>query len=175
VDPAGEEHAHAVQRRAAEQDRDLLLPQREAGSRAGVAAAFPAFEHELPSALREEAREQGRRRDVQECLDPGVFEGLGLRWSAAGDDGIGRLGRQHLGQLRRTDLRLGETEDAHAPRPVRQAAGRLGEQCPGLFAGHQRQREEGQAAALGHGLGERGLIAHPGHRALSNRVPDIAE
>ena len=64
-----------------------------------------------------------------------------------------------------------EAEHAHAPGPVAQAGGGLLQQGPDLgLAPQQRQGQEGQAAALGHRLGEGGPVRHAGHGALDHRV-----
>ena len=82
----------------------------------------------------------------------------------------GRADVVHHRQLGLADLGRGEAEDPDAPREVAEELGRLRQQPADLVARHQGQGQEGQPAALGHGQGEGGPVADPGHRALDDPV-----
>ncbi len=154
----------------AAQNVDLLLPQREAGSRTRVAAALRALEDELARALVEEPAQQRGRRHVQERLDPGVLQLPRLGGRTSGDDRVPRLDRQHRLELLRPQLRRREAEQADTPRQVAELRGGRVEELAHRRTVHQREREERQRATFRDRRGERGLVADTGHRALRDRV-----
>jgi hypothetical protein len=172
ADAAGEENVQVREGIGHGQEAiDLGVPQGEAGPGTDVAAALEALEHEPAGALPQEAVEEAGRGDVQVGGDAGGFEGCRLRGTAAGDEGVGGADLVHHRQLRLADLGRGEPEDPDAPWEVAQELGRLRQQAADLVARHQGQGQEGQPAALGHGQGEGGPVADPGHRSLDDLVP----
>ena len=170
VDAAGEQDAGVGDGGVGEQLVELRFPQREAGARADVTAALAALEHEATRAVAEEQVEQARRRHVQVGRDARGLERRGLRRPTAGDQRQRRLDVAQHRELLLAQLGRHEAEDADAPRPIAQARRGFGDQRADLGARRQRQREERQATAGGHRLGERRAIAHARHRALRDRI-----
>lgn len=87
-----------------------------------------------------------------------------------GDDRVG--GSQladHL-ELRGFDVVGGEAEHADAPRRAADGFARAFQDFAGLLRAGQRERDERQCPARGDLGGEGGLVAHPGHRALRDRL-----
>ncbi|MCP9966071.1 hypothetical protein LUX57_13925 [Actinomadura madurae] len=171
---ASREHHRQLRRVAVERHQpiDLRLPEREARTRPGVAAALGALEHEPAGALGEEPVEQFRGRDVQVRGDPGGLQRRGLRRAPAGDDRVRRPGLPDGGDLGLQQLRRREPEDPGAPGPSAEPVGGVAQQIPRAVAVHQAEREERQAAVLRDRARERGAVADVDHRLLrGDRFP----
>ncbi len=99
-----------------------------------------------------------------------VVQLFGLAGTTAGDDRHRwAVGLHHL-QLLGPQLGRDEAQNANTPRQFAQTIGGLCQQAFHLGSAQQGQRQEGQPAAPGHGLGESRGVRHPGHRALEHRV-----
>ena len=173
MDAAGKQDVHRggiVRRDLAEQQLDLALPQDQARQRADMAAAFPAFEDEAPRPLVDEQLEQFRRRRVDVSRDSLRFELRRLVGPPAGDQREGRLDLPDRADLRLADFTRRETQEADAPAAIAQQRRGFVQQPLGLFAGHQRQREERQSAAARNRVGERRRIRDPRHRTLDDWI-----
>ena len=173
VHAAGEQHvdiAGFAGRNIGQQHVDHLLPQREAGQRADMAAAFAALEHEPFGALFQiHAQQRGRRR-MDICRDAAILELGGLVGAATGDKRERWLVFPDFGDLFFAQLLRHEPEYAHAPGQRAHPVAGFGEQLAHLFAAHQRQRQEWQSTVFRHRVGEFGRIGNPGHRPLSQRI-----
>ena len=104
---------------------------------------------------------------------PCVLERLRLRRAAAGDQ---RERRRELARARRAAPRgapAARSRGCRRPTGVAEQRARLVEQRAHLGAGHQREREERQAAAARHRLGERRAIRHARHRPLRDRIATL--
>ena len=138
-----------------EQPLDLLLPEREGGARADVAAALEPFEDEPPRSLGEKLLQQSGRGHMQIGPGPGGFERGGLGGPAARDDRVRRPYLGDGGELFAAQLVGGEAEQSDAPVPAGQALGGLGEQFAYILAVHHGEGEKGQPARVGHGARRR--------------------
>ena len=171
VDPPGEQQAELLGMVEGQQAVELGLPEGEARSGTDVAAALAPLEDEPPRPVGQEAVEQARGGDVEEDLGARLLEGAGLGRSAAGDERHRRRLLEQHRHLLLAELRGHEAEDAGAPRAVPDQLGGPAEQLADLVAPQQGEGQEGQPPGLGHGGGELGAVAHPGHRALGDRHP----
>lgn len=133
-----------------------------------MAAALGALEDELARARFQELLQQPRRRHVQEGGDAHLLQRGGLRGTPARDDRVGRADLPDDLQLGGLDLLGGEAEDADAPGCVAERVPGLFQHGAGLLGAGQRERDEGKPALAAHLGGERGLVAHPGHRPLGD-------
>ena len=98
------------------------------------------------------------------------LERLGLRRPAAGDERERRAEPCHDLELLLAELGGDEAEDADAPRAVAEPL-RVWSSRRSISARmHQGERQEGQAAAFGHRVGEGGDVADAGHGPLGDRV-----
>ena len=177
VDAAGEQDVDFLLlagRHFGEQQLDHLFPQREAGDRPDVAAAFSALEHEAARALFQVQAQQGGRRCVDVGRNPPRFERRGLVRTAAGDQRITgpvwRLARPDLGTLLVAQCLRHEAEQADAPGCVADALTRLFEHLAHLRAAHQRKREKRQRARFRDLGGEGRRIRDARHRPLRQRI-----
>ncbi len=168
VDPAGKQHVQLVFVAEGQEPLDLGLPQGEAGTRADVAAAFPALEDELAGTVVQETVEQAGGGDVQEGVDSRRLERCRLRRAAAGDEGARGADVVDDRQLGFPQFGGDEAEDADAPGAALKEGRGFFEQRPNLVAAHQRQRQERQASRLGDRQGEGGPVTDPGHRSLGD-------
>jgi hypothetical protein len=173
VHPASEQHLQlgtgTPRCQEAVQHLELRLPQGEARPRPDMPAAFRALEDEPPGPGGQELLEQPGRGHMQERVDAQLLKLGRLIRPAPGDQRYRRPQLPDHLELRGPHLRGREPKHANAPRPIPQHGTGLGEHRPGLRAGCQRQRQERQPAVRGDRLGERGLVAYPGHRALGDR------
>ena len=108
---------------------------------------------------------------MQVRRDPIPFQLGRLVRPAPRDQGERRPGRSDRGQLLLAQAGRGESEQAHTPGTPRNLTGGHFEQALDLGPAQQRKRDEGEPSFPGNGLGERGHVAHPCHRALEDRQP----
>ncbi len=147
-----------------------LLPQREAGERADVAAALASLEHKPPRALLDVHLEQRRRRRMDIGGDAALLERRRLIRTAAGDEGVGRLALPDGGALLLAQRVRHEAEHAHAPWEISHLGLGLLQHLQHLRPAHQGQGQEGQAALQRHLVSEFGAVRDAGHRTLGQRV-----
>ena len=119
----------------------------------------------------QEAVEQAGRGDVQVGGDAGRLERRGLDGRPPAMSAYGRADLVDDRQLRLAHLGRARSRGCRRPRAGRRAASAVSvEQAADLVARMQREGQERQPAALGHGRGERGPVADPGHRPLDDGV-----
>ena len=165
-------HIHRLAgREGLHQHINRLLPQHKTGARPDMAAAFMAFKNEPFRAAFKEQLQQSGRGDMQKCRNSRCFQCRRLIGPAPGDQG-------EFWRMVQNDLRLlgpqffiDKAQNADAPGPRAQHF--LGLRHKGIRFGraHQRQGEEGQSAALGHGQRKFGAVADPRHWALNDGKP----
>ena len=174
VNATGKQHMHVGgigRLHLGEQDVNHLLPQREAGDRADMAAAFPPFEDKAAGALFEIHLEQRRCRCMDVSGNAFGFEMGGLVRPATGDECIAGLAGEDGLDLFFAQLLRDESEQTNAPRGVANTRARLFQQAADLLSTHQGQRQHRQPATLGNTAGKCCRIRDSGHGALDDRVP----
>ncbi len=172
VNAAGKQDVHVLRiggRDLGQQQFDHLLPKREAGDGPDMPAAFAAFEHKAPRALFQIHAQQCWRRRMDVSGDAALFEFGGLVGATPGDQGKRRGALPDLGALFFAQRVRHEAQQAHAPGRIADPVTGLFEHVAHLRAAHERQRQQGQGAALGHVDRKTGHVRHPRHWPLHHR------
>ena len=173
VNTAGKQNLHGLRvvdgHRA--QYLDGLFPKDEAAQRAGVSAAFAAFEDELAGAVLDELAQQAGGGDVQIGTDAKFFEFARLARPAAGNECKRRFDFTHHFKLLLAERQGHEAEQTNTPGPRAEQRASLLQDLARLFLAHDRQGNQRQGTVRDDRLRKRRDIADPGHRSLHDRIP----